>query len=59
MPWRLCDRAVAVVVAGQLERDGLEAVLGDVEARLVVEDRSAEHERVVELGLDQDDVDAG
>ena len=54
----LCDRPVAVVVAGQLERDRLEAVLGDVEARLVVEDRGAEHQRVVELGLDQDDVDA-
>ena len=58
-PVALGDRLVAVVVAGELQRHRLEAVLGDLQAGAVVEDRGAEHQLVVELGLDQDDVDAG
>ena len=55
----LGDRLIALVVAGEPHGHGLEAVLGDLEAGAVVEDRGAEHELVVELGLDQDDVHAG
>ena len=33
-------------------------MLGDLQPGAVVEDRGAEHQLVVELGLDQDDVDA-
>src|SRR6185503_4472063 len=54
----LADRLVAVVVAGESQGHRLEAVLGDLEAGAVVEDGGAEHQLVVELGLDQDDVDA-
>ena len=54
----LGDRLVALVVAGELQGHRLEAVLGDLESGAVVQDRGAEHELVVELGLDQDDVDA-
>ena len=54
----LGDRLVALVVAGEPHGHRLEAVLGDLEAGAVVEDRGAEHQLVVELGLDQDDVDA-
>ncbi len=55
----LGDRLVAVVVAGELQRDRLEAVLGDLEPVRVVEDRRPEHQLVVQLGLDEDDVHAG
>ena len=54
----LADRLVALVVAGEPHGHRLEPVLGDLEARAVVEDGGAEHQLVVELGLDQDDVDA-
>ena len=53
------DLLVALVVARELLGDRLEAVLGDRQAGRVVEDRGAEHELVVELGLDQDDVHVG
>src|SRR3954451_13324493 len=54
----LRDRLVSLVVAGQLERHRLESVLRDLEARAVVEERRAEHQLVVDLRLDQDDVHA-
>ena len=58
MPWRLATSRSSLVVRGQLDRDGLEAVAGDVEPRRVVEDVRLEHQLVVGVGLDQDDVDA-
>ena len=39
-------------------RHGLEAVTGDLDARRVVHDAGPEHQLVVRVGLDQDDVDA-
>ena len=58
MPWRAADLAQVLVVLGELDRHRLEAVAGDVEPRGVVEDVRLEHQLVVGLGLDQDDVDA-
>ena len=52
------DLAQLVVVLGQLQGHGLEAMAGDVDARGEVEDVRLEHQLVVRLGLDQDDVDA-
>ena len=49
----------SLAVAGKPHRHRLEAVLRDLETRRVVQDRGAEHELVVELRLDQDDVDVG
>src|SRR2546423_5116508 len=54
----LADLAEAVVVLRQLERDRLEAMLGDAHARAEVQDRRLEHQLVVGLGLDEHDVDA-
>src|SRR4051812_35835338 len=51
----LADLAEVVVVLRELERDGLEAVLGDLDARGEVEDRRLEHQLVVGLRLDKDD----
>ena len=59
IPWRSAISLVAVVVAREPQGDRLEAVLGDPKPRRVVHDRGAEHQLVVGLGLDQDDVDAG
>ena len=52
------DLADLVVVLGELQRHRLEAVAGDVDARGEVEDVRLEHQLVVGVGLDQDDVDA-
>ena len=49
----------ALSTGRQLQRHRFEAVLRDLEPRAVVEDRGPEHELVVELGLDEDDVHAG
>ena len=46
------------VVVGELQRHRLEAVPRDVDARGEVHDARLEHQLVVGLGLDQDDVDA-
>jgi hypothetical protein len=47
-----------LVVRGELDGDGLEAVARDVEPRAVVEDARLEHQLVVGVRLDEDDVDA-
>src|SRR5437588_6481667 len=52
-------RAEAVVILGQLERDRLEAVPGNFDPLGEVHDVRVEHQLVVRVGLDQDDVDAG
>ena len=54
----LGDLLEAVVVLGERRGDRLEAVAGDLQPPRVVHDRRAEHQLVVRLGLDQDDVDA-
>src|SRR4051794_28373447 len=54
----LADLAEARVAERQLGRHRLEAVAGDLHARREVHDRRLEHELVVGLGLDEDDVDA-
>ena len=54
----LGDLLVAVVVLGQGRGHRFEAVAGDLQPPRVVHDRRAEHQLVVGLGLDQDDVDA-
>jgi hypothetical protein len=51
--------AEVVVVLSELERDRLEPVPGDVDPRGEVHDAGAEHELVIGLGLDEDDVDPG
>src|SRR5262245_8983169 len=50
---------VALVVPRQGDGHRLEAVLGDLQPGRVVEDRCSEHQLVVELRLDQDDVHVG
>ena len=52
------DRLEVVVVLRQLQRDRLEAVPGDLHAPGEVEDVGLEHQLVVGVGLDQDDVHA-
>ena len=48
-----------LVVLSQLERDRLEAVPRDVHPAVEVHDVRVEHQLVVGIGLDQDDVHAG
>src|SRR4051794_7862669 len=57
-PVAVADLAEAVVVLREPEGDRLEAVLGDPDARGEVQDRRLEHQLVVGLGLDEQDVDA-
>ena len=52
------DLAQVLVVGRELDGDGLEPVTGDLEPRPVVEDVRLEHQLVVGVRLDQDDVDA-
>src|SRR5205085_11136798 len=52
------DRPQTLVVLGKLERDRFEAVAGDVDALGEVHDVRVEHQLVVRVGLDEDDVDA-
>src|SRR3954452_18865937 len=54
----VADLAEVLVVLRELERDGLEPVLGDADAFGEVQDRRLEHQLVVGLGLDEHDVDA-
>ncbi len=53
------DLLEPVVVGGELHGHRLEAVAGDVQALGEVHDRRLEHQLVVGLGLDEQDVDAG
>ena len=56
-PWRSAIVLVAVVFAGQVLGDRLEAVARDLDARGEAHHRGLEHQLVGRLGLDQHDVD--